>query len=304
MRRTMIGFILAASLAWLAPALSRPLAAADNPRNLIVFFDLHESSDGLEDAVEFIFNKMVTPRDQLIIRSPLGLYGFSRVKLAQPKAELIALMRDKLRTDITKAAQNYKQVISELETAVRNLEGFVMPTGVPSDGGMGGAGETRNMSELFNLYRQGLANLNQLRKVNDAALRQLADAFRNQQGENHMIVLFEREFRPVPRREALNILADMPKFAFLANEMFLTGGVKESFDAGALSEYFKELALTQHFVYVTAKKTSATGNLLENSGDIYSAFSKVAAATGGYCLATAEPVDGLKAVWKTWKSAN
>lgn len=297
MRRTLIGLVLAISLAWLATGLSSPLPAADSPRNLVVFFDLHESTDGLEDAVEFIFNKMVGSNDQLIIRSPSGLYGFSRAKLAQPKAELIALMRDKLRSDITKSAQSYKQVISELELAVRNLEGFVLPSGVPSDG----SPETRDMSELFNFYRQGLANLTQLRKVNDASLRQLADAFRNQQGENHIVVLFEREYRPVPRREALNILADMPKFAFQANEMFLTGGVKESFDAAALAEYFRQVSLTQHFIYVTAKQTSATGNLLENSGDIYSVFSKIAKETGGSCLATAEPVDGLKAVLKAWK---
>jgi hypothetical protein len=299
MRRTLNGLILMISLAWLATGLSGPLPAADSPRNLVVFFDLHESTDGLEDAVAFIFNKMVGSNDQLIIRSPSGLYGFSRAKLAQPKAELIALMRDKLRSDITKAAQSYKQVISELELALRNLEGFVLPTDVPSDG----SPETRDMGELFNFYRQGLANLNQLRKVNDASLRQLADAFRNQQGENHIVVLFEREYRPIPRREALNILADMPKFAFLSNEIFLTGNVNEPFDAGALAEYFKQMSLTQHFVYVTAKKTSATGNLLENSGDIYSAFSKIAKETGGSWLATSEPVDGLKAIEKSWKKA-
>ena len=299
MRRNMIIALFAISLIFLVAIAPGPLAAAAGPRNVVVFFDLHESTDGLEDAVEFIFNKLVGPSDQLIIRSPAGLYGFSRAKLAQPRAELIALVRDKLRSDITKTAQSYKQVINELEIAVRNLEGMVMPSDVPSDG----SPETRDLSELFNFYRQALLNLAQLRKVNDASLRQLADAFRGQQGENHIIVLFEREFRPVPRREALNILADMPKFAFQANEMFLTGGNKEPFDANALAEYFKQMTLAQHFIYLTSKKTSATGNLLENSGDIYSAFNKIAGATGGSCLATAEPVDGLKAVLKAWKEA-
>jgi hypothetical protein len=302
MRRNSIIALLTITLIFLATAGPSPLAAADSPRNIVVFFDLHESTDGLTDAVEFIFNKLVGPSDQLIIRSPAGLYGFSRAKLAQPKAELIALVRDKLRSDIIKTAQSYKQVINELELAVRNLEGLVLPSDVPQ-GGMNDLPETRDLSELFNFYRQALLNLTQLRKVNDASLRQLADAFRGQKGENHIIVLFEREFRPVPRREALNILADMPKFAFQANEMFLTGGNKEPFNANALAEYFKQMTLTQHFIYLTAKKTSATGNLLENSGDIYSAFSKIAGATGGSCLTTAEPVDGLKAVLKAWKEA-
>jgi len=303
MRRIVFSALIAITLTVLAMTGSNPLPAADAPRNIVVFFDLHESTDGLADAVEFIFNKLVGPSDQLIIRSPAGLYGFSRAKLAQPKAELIALVRDKVRSDITKGAQSYKQVINELELAVRNLEGLVLPSDVPQGGGMSGLPETRDLSELFNFYRQALLNLTQLRKVNDASLRQLADAFRGQQGENHIIVIFEREFRPVPRREALNILADMPKFAFQANEMFLTGGNKEPFNADALTEYFKQVNLTQHFVYLTAKKASATGNLLENSGDIYSLFSKIAGATGGSCLATAEPVDGLKAVLKAWKEA-
>lgn len=297
MRRNTIIALFAISLIFLVTATPGPLAAADTPRNLVVFFDFHESTDGVEDAVEFIFNKLVGPSDQLIIRSPSGIYGFSRAKLSQPKAELIALMRDKVRADITKAAQGYRLVLNDLMTAVRNIEGFVMPADAPA----GRATETRDLSELLNMYRQGLANLNQLRKVNDASLRQLADAFRGQNGENHIIVMFEQEFRPVPRREALNIMADMPKIAFQANEMFLTGGTKEPFDAMALAAYFKQLSLTQHFIYVTTKSTSVTGNLLENSGDIYSAFSKIAAATGGSSATVAEPVAGLEKIKKALK---
>lgn len=299
MPRNMIIASIAISLIFLATVGSNPLPAADTPRNLVVFFDFHESTDGVKDAVEFIFNKLVGPSDQLIIRSPSGIYGFSRAKLAQPKAELIALMRDKVRADITKAAQGYRLVLNDLLTAVRNIEGFVLPTDAPSSG----TTETRDLGELLNMYRQGLANLNQLRKVNDASLRQLADAFRGQNGENHVIVLFEHEFRPVPRREALNIMADMPKIAFHANEMFLTGGTKEPFDVKALADYFKQLSLTQHFIYVTTKNTSVTGNLLENSGDIYSAFSKITAATGGIGATVAEPVAGLESILKAWKEA-
>jgi hypothetical protein len=292
--------IAAIALTLLAAAGPGDLAAA-TPRNLIVFFEFIEPGVGVESAVEFIFNRMLGPSDQLIIQSPLRVYGFSPKTLSRPKAELIAMMSEKLRGDISQGAQGYQQVIRDLEGAVRNLEGFVMPSGIPTDEGMTGAPETRDLSELFNYYRQGLANLAQLRKVNDASLRQLSGAFRGQKGENHIVVFFEREFRPVPRREALNILGDMPKFAFQANELFTIGNLKEPVDAAALADFFKQVPLTQHFIYVTGKSASASGNLLENSGDIYSAFSKVARATGGVCETVAEPVDGLKAVVKAWK---
>ena len=276
---------------------------AAGPRNIIVFFEFREVTGGVDAALETVFNRMLGPSDQLIIQSPARLYGFSPQTLSRPKTELIAMMHEKLRTDISQAAQNTQQVIKDLESAVRNLEGFVMPSGVPEAGGMGGATETRDLSELFNGYRQGLANLAILRKVNEAALRQLAGAFRGQKGENHIIVLFEREFRPVPRREALNILGDMPKFAFQANELFTIGGLKEPFDAAALADFLKSVPLTLHFVYVTGKTTSATGNLLENSGDVYSAFSKAAQATGGVCATTAEPAAGLETVLKSWQGS-
>ncbi len=300
MQRTKSIFLLTLFLALAALAVPARLAAA-GPRNIIVFFEFRDNTGGIEAALETVFNRMLGPSDQLIIQSPARLYGFSPKTLARPKAELIAMMREKLRSDISQAAQNYQQVIRDLETAVRNLEGFIMPSDGPPGGGMGGAPETRDLSELFNGYRQGLANLGILRKVNEAALRQLAGAFRGQKGENHIIVLFEREFRPVPRREALNILGDMPKFAFQANELFTIGNLKEPFDAAALAEFFKEVPLTLHLVYVAGKSVSATGNLLENSGDVYSAFSKAAQATGGVCETTAEPADGLKAVMKAWK---
>ncbi len=298
MRRSMAFALTVISLIFLAGAGSSPLPAA-GPRNLVVFFEFLDNASGVEDAVAFIFNKMVGPSDQLIIQSPARLYGFSPKTLSRPKAELIAMMQEKLRGDISRAGQNYKQVINDLEIAVRNLENFL----VGEYAGSGGVPETRDMTELLNPYRQGLANLGLLRMVNDASLRQLSAAFRGQKGENHIIVLFEREFRPVPRREALNVLADMPKYAFQSNELFLTGNTKEPFDVAALADYYKQVPLTQHFIYVTSKSNSFSNNLLENSNDIYSAFSKLANDTGGVSMTIAEPTAGLEAIIKAWKGA-
>ncbi len=188
-------------------------------------------------------------------------------------------------------------MITELEAAARKVASLAYPD-LESDGALP---EVRDMGELLTYYRQPLANLNQLRKVNEPVLRQLAGACRGQQGENHLIVLFEREFRPIPRREALNALAEQRKYAFQSSELFTITNTKESFDAGALADFLKGVPLTLHFIYVTGKNPSATGNVLENSGDVYSAFSKVAKATGGVCTATAEPAEGLEAVLKSWK---
>ncbi len=272
------------------------IAAESIPRNLIVYFEFLDNANGVEEAVEFIFNKMLGPDDQLIIQSPARTYSFSRATLSRPKAELIAMVQGKLRWDISRAGQNYKQVIRNLDVAAGEIEELAYPSGAIDT--------NKDMNELFILYRQELANLKQLRQVNATSLRKLAAAFRGQKGENHLIVLFEREFRPIPKREALNVLADVPQYAFQSNELFATGNAKELFDVSALASFFKQVPLAQHFIYVTSKNTSTGGNLFENSGDIYSAFSKIAAATGGVCKTIAEPVDGLEAVLKTWENTN
>lgn len=280
-------------LAFLASAASGLLPAADAPRNLVVYFEFLDNGNGVEEAVDYLFKRMLGPDDQLIIQSPVRTYGFSRTTLSQSREKLSAMVKKKLRGDIARAAQNYKQVLKNLDTAAREIEELAYPSGTLDT--------TKDMNELFILYRLELANLNQLRKVNDASLRRLAGVFQGQKGENHLVMLFEREFRPIPKREALNVLADMPKFAVQSNELFATGDLTERFDVTTLADHFKRLPLTQHFIYITSKNVAATGSLFENSGDIYAAFSKITRITGGTCITTAEPVAGLEKIVKSWE---
>lgn len=279
--------------------LACPAAAASAPRpepglarNLVVYFEFLDNGNGVEEAVTCLFERMLGPQDRLIIQSPARAYSFSRDTLSRPKAEIIALMQEKLRGDIAKTAQSYKQIISDLDDAAREIEELAYPTGAIDT--------TKDMNELFILYRQALANLNQLRKINAASLRRLAGAFRGHQGENHIIILFEREFRPIPRREALNVLADTPRFAMQSNELFATGNMKEPFAVAALANDFNQVPLAQHFIYITSKHPSVAGNLFENSGDVYAAFSRIAFATGGVCRTISEPVSGLEAILESW----
>jgi len=301
MHRRMIRALFVISLIALAVVDSRPLRAADPPRNVAVFFQFQEYTNGVEDAVKYIFNEMLGPNDQLIIQSPARVYGFSKATLAKPKSELIAMMQEKLRSDISKAAKDYKQVITNLQIVTDNIEDAARGTfRNPNSSNVDGWSSMRN---LFLHYRQKLSNLNMLRKVNETTLRQLAGAFRGQPGENHIVILFEREFRPIPNRETLNVLRNTSLCASQSNELFSSDNLKEPFDTAALAGFFKQVPLTQHFIYITSKNSSIYGNKFENSGDVYGAFSKVAKATGGICESLAEPKAGLKAVVMAWKEA-
>jgi hypothetical protein len=287
-RRILLPLLVAVAV-WAQPA--RLHAAA--PRNVIVYFEFLDNANGVEEAVSFLFQRMLRPGDQLLVQSPAGTYGFSPENLERSKSGLASSLQDRLRGDISRSGQGYKQIIEDLNAAALEIAELAYPTGA--------ADPLKDLGEVFILYRQGLANLRQLRQVSAASLHRLSGAFAGQKGENHVIVLFEREFRPVPRREALNALADMPVFAMKANEMFSATAPDPPFDVPALAAFFRSVPLTLHFVYVTSKNTTVAGNRFESSGDIYSAFSRLARATGGVCTATAEPGDGLAAVLKSWK---
>jgi hypothetical protein len=295
MRRRLAYILFLATLIILASVGSGVLQAADSQRNFVVFFEFLDNSSGVEDALKYIFNDMLGPDDQLIIYSPVRLYSFSKTTLARPKAELISMMKEKLRGDISQAAQNYKQVIKDMEGIVRIIENKML--------GIGPADEEGDLSNLFMRYSQGLVNLQQLRKVNEPALRQIAGLFRNQRGQNHIVLLFEREFRPIPNRDALNQLRDIPVFAMRANELFASDNLKAPFNADAIGELFMQAPLTLHFLYIKSNSSLTAGDTFENSGDMYAVFSKLAKTTGGIGDTVAEPVAGLKSLMAALKEA-
>ena len=295
MRRSLVSILFLATLIVLASVGSGVLQAADSQRNFLVFFEFLDNSSGVENALKYIFNDMLEPDDLLIIYSPVRFYSFSKITLARPKAELISMMKEKLRGDISQAAQNYKQVIKDMEGVVRSIETNVL--------GIGPAGEESDLRNLFMHYSQNLGELQQLRKVNETALRQIASLFRNQRGQNHIVLLFEREFRPIPNRDALNQLRDIPVFAMRAHELFASDNLTAPFDADAIGELFKQVPLTLHFLYIKSNSNFTTTAIFENSGDMYAVFSKIARTTGGVCDTIAEPVAGLKSVMTALKEA-
>ncbi len=299
MQHKLVSILFLATLVVFMSAGSGGLRAADSQRNFVVLFEFIDNARGVEAAVEYIFNDMLGPDDQLIIYSPVRLYSFSKTTLKRPKAELISMMNEKLRGDTSRAAQNYQQIIKDMEGVVRSIDSNVLGTGAPDDAEDG----VNGLRNLFTRYRMGLVNLQQLRTVNEPALRQIAGLFRNQPGQNHVILVFERESRPIPNHDAMNELHKIPEYSMQSSELFASDNLNAPVNADAMSEFFKQVPLTLHFLYIKSKSNLTTDAVFENSGDIYSAFSKIAKTTGGVCDTIAEPATGLQSVMKALQEA-
>ncbi len=282
-------------------------AADAAPRNLVIRFDILDYSGGVDDAVHAIFSDLLRSGDQLIVYSPARVYGFSKTTLTKPRSELIAFLRKNLRDDTSKAGRSYEQVIRDMKGLVRTIEYIVLGEAPPAVLGEMEGPPTSDEEELKNSlvgYRQQLENLQQLRRINEALLQQTVGVFRNQPGENHLVVFYQKEMRPVPKRQAMDSLRDHPKVSFQALELFAQENAKPSFDAEAFSALCAQVPVTVHFFYVKPKNVdSLSADFFESSGDVFAGFSRVAKASGGLCSTVGEPAAALKELIKALAAA-
>jgi len=240
------------------------------------------------DAVTYFFNQVLTPNDQLIIYTPARAYGFSKNTLSKPRGELITTMKERLRGDSAACSSNYTIILNEMKGLAAALEG----------GQTTGADAQAGIKNSLTLYRQEMENLRTLRQVNESLLMKIVDMFKTQQGKNHLVMLYEAEFRPIPNRETLSRLRSIPEIAFIVAELFASDDQKAPLDAQKFIEIFGESKLTLHFLYIKPKDTSTVQDFKEHSADMYDVFTKIAKATGGIVETTANPEAALKSLVK------
>ena len=248
--------------------------------NYILFFEILDYTREMGDAVSFFLTQVLEPGDQLIIYSPVRVYGFSRATLAQPKKDLVRSVQDKLRGDTAFCRTNYQVIMDDMKIQVREVADNIS--------------SQEDLKRSLSMYRQSLASLQSLRKVNEDLLRQVVGVFKANPGKNHAVMVFQAEFRPIPDKETMNRLRAMPIISFEANELFAETDQKPPFDAGAFSALFKEVPITLDFFYIKPKDVSMAQDIKEQSVDMYSVFSQMATATGGILQTTANPEAAFK----------
>ncbi len=266
-------------------------AAVDAPRNFVVRFDILNYSGTVDDSVRSIFSDLLRPGDQLIVYSPSRVYGFSKETLARPRSELIAFLRKNLRNDANQAGRSYEQILRDMKVHVGKVEEVVM--------GLSPSGQEMEVGLKFALtgYRHQLENLQQLRRVNEALLQQMIGVFRNQAGDHHLVMVYEKEMRPVPNRQVMDKLRDMHKISFQALELFAQENTTPPFDVAAFAARCAQVPVKVHFFYMKPKNwDTMNADLFESSGDMFAAFSQVARSSGGLCSTVAEPAAALKAL--------
>jgi hypothetical protein len=255
-------------------------------RNYMLVFDIKEYSAQLKDALTSFFKEVLKPGDQLIVVTPTRFIGFTAQKLATMKTQLIPSILDQLKNDISMSAVKYLTTMQEMLRIVQSM------SGVDSSSGL-------SVKESLVTYGQLRQSLQVLRQGLEAKLLSYIDVFRRVQGENHLLMFFEQEFRPIPDDKTMGNLRSNASVAFDAAEVFVAEQYKSSgLDFQKLVAGFKYAKVRFHFLYLQAKSTKTRRGVdyVENSGDIYDVFSKLAKATGGIRTTSAKTSTFVKQV--------
>ncbi|HDP95629.1 MAG TPA: hypothetical protein ENN40_09755 [Candidatus Aminicenantes bacterium] len=262
-----------------------------NPRrNLIICYEIKNYDSRIRSTVNTIFYDLIRPGDNLIVYSPARVYGFSEQTLSRPKAELSQWLQDKLKTDSNMAATGHRQAFNELKGL---LEEMLFEA------------KGSDTKSLLNQYRQGLANLQSQRRINQPLLLQFADMFRKTPGENHVVVFFQKEFRPIPDSTMMDGFMQNVDLAFIAREIFLEPTQHENpKKLEAVIDAFRDAGVTLNFAYLQtgSERVPRRMELHEHSTDMYQFFSRLARETGGIILTTAKAQEMMKALQKRLKN--
>lgn len=261
-------------------ALTAGLIAGENQqkqRSYMLVFDIIEYSPQLKEAVNHFFDKVLQPGDQLIVVTPGKMLGFSPQKLAAQKKALIPAILDQLKNDITMGSVKYRTTMEEMKRVVEQL------SGVSSSDGL-------SAKEALVTYTQHRQSLGVLRQDLEGKLMKYVDIFRRVKGENHLLMIMEKEYRPIPDKKTMGRLRESPAISFSAAEAFIEENYKPAISLDRLIAGFKYANVRFHFLYLEGKSARSRRGVdyLENSGDIYEIFTKLTKATGGIKLTSAK----------------
>jgi len=257
-------------------------------RNLIICYEIKDYDAQVRKSINTIFYKLIRKGDNLIVYSPAKVYGFSQTTLLRPKEELTHWLQERMKADCNVASAGYRQVNSELQELVEEL--------------LRGQTDTKS---VLNRYHQGLENFNSQRKINQPLLLKFAAMFRQTPGKNHVVVFFQKEFRPIPDSALMDTLMQNPDLAFTATEVFLhpTKQVAKEHSQAVITA-FRDASATMHFAYLKPgrERPPRRMRLQENSMDMYAFFSQIAKETGGISHTNANPGEMMKALLEIFKS--
>jgi hypothetical protein len=252
------------------------LPAPKTQRNYMLVFELTDYSNQLKESVSYFFDKVFQKGDMLIIATPTRLIGFSPKKLAVPKNKLVTSILKTLKEDIAMGSSRQRTILQEMQNIVLDTD-----------------------NSNIERYKQLRKDLAMMRDTYEPKLMKYAQIFRKARGNNNLLMFLQQEFRPIPDKETMNRLRSDPRgTGFKAAEAYVQESYKTKFDPHKIKVVFNQARVRFHFLYLKSKRIRSRRGVdyVDNMGDLYSDFSKLAKITDGIKMTSAKPASFVKMI--------
>jgi len=271
-------------------------------RSFFLIFEVSEYTPKMGEALDYFLRDVIMPGDSLTIGTPMKSYKLkSRAFELRTREEIARQLKGILRRDTVTGSMEYRDIIDDLEGLAQSITVGLSTNADPMAGrvleleNVAVEYEGRTFDEQLNLYAATLARLDSLRTVDQAQMLRFADILKAEAGQKYVYMFYEREFVPKiqPRLlyQYIDIHQDRPDVNMTIQGIFEFYKRDVPFDVAKVKRAFADASTAIHFLLITSPaKQSSVIVYTEQSEDIFSAFTQMAEATGGFTQNSANPV--------------
>jgi VWFA-related protein len=254
-------------------------------RHLVLIFELTEYFPRIREVVEYLFQKVVTPEDTLLVATPVKTYTLPTSAWQKRKREEItAELLSRIKKDLIWGNRDYQRLYKDIE---RMFSGYRDP-----------ADETWKIR-----YEMLLRKLLSFRFLDENQFRKFRDYLQDKEGQKYVFLFYQEEKIPViPEVEELffrelvsytTMAAEIEKIKRLfahssiaINFIYLSPKKLRQLTPDALNPgSFKTVARSLDEVFTVFQgMAEATGGLVQTSANVAAAFQRAAEASENYYL--------------------
>lgn len=260
----------------------------ETSRHFYIFFEITAYSPELERALNRFFRDIYTPEDYLTVVTPRKTYRLKREILERiPKEKIVEQIKTILHKDAWMGNADYRSIVKELIHAVKlysTAEGARVSLEASDD-----ADGNLLSWDKYELLRDQLESL---RTIDEKRLYDFARYLRNKEGQKNVFIFYQREFIPEFKREVYDRLMDNNVVEQQLKLMdYLEYSPRETaFDVKRIKQAYADSSITINFLFFSKPSDHVHGvDMVEHSGDYFSAFSEMSKATGGISASSADP---------------
>jgi VWFA-related protein len=270
--------------------------APKTQRHFFLFFEIEDYAKRLKDGMNYFFENVLIPSDNLTIVSPRKMYRFESKSFEKmTREEIVEELGSILRKDAVMGSSEYRSAIHDIQRMTRQIAAKMgNPRDVDSAEGDTQLFQRQDLDEIFSHYIVLLEKLESLRRVDEQKMLDFANYLQDMDGQKFVILFYQREFIPQLDSRILEqvteLYQDMPNFVFQLQTVYGLSSRDVSIDVQRVKQAYSDSSISIHFLFFTKPAEHVSGvQFVERSEDIFSAFSEMALATGGFVESSSNP---------------